>query len=345
MGKFFLTMFFMIALSESIVAQSYFVFNRFANNPIIKPAMLPDQDGASIASPCLIKAPEWIHKKLGKYYLYFANDNGTYIRLAYANDLKGPWKIHESGALRIEECICKNTAEPGVTVGTAANHIASPDIFVNHTSKEITLYYHCPLKNKGTKFEKDFSEFTLRATSNDGINFKSDTVKIADAYFRMFVWKGKYYGMGQGGNLFRSSNPKGTFEPGPNPFNKPNLPSPLRHVSVKVVGDNLYVFYTRIGDKPERIFMSQIVLNPDWNTWRPSAPVFIVEPDKDYEGGNLPFTPSKPGPSKGQKRELRDPYIFEENSKWYLLYTAAGESGIVIGDFLLIHNKILPGKY
>ena len=331
---------FFLVIKHTLCGQSKVVFQRFDNNPIIKPSMLSEKDGGNIASPTLIKVPDWVHKKLGKYYLYFAHDNGNYIRLAYANDLKGPWKIHEGGALRLEECICRNNKS---TASSEINHIASPDVHIDPIKKEIIMYYHCPLENKGTFFEKNFTQFTLRASSKDGVVFKSDTVKISDAYFRLFNWKGKYYGITQGGNLFRSSNPKGKFEPGPNLFAKSSFRSPIRHASVKVVGDNLFVFFTKIGDRPEAVYVSKVVLNNDWKTWKTASTYLVVEPEKDYEGGHMPFTVSKPGTASKPIRELRDPFIFEENYKWYVLYTVAGEHGIAIGEIHMIDEKILPG--
>ncbi|WP_243345577.1 hypothetical protein [Parabacteroides sp. FAFU027] len=64
----------------------------------------------------------------------------------------------------------------------------------------------------------------------------------------------------------------------------------------------------------------------------------IVAPEKDYEGANLPFTTSKYGLFWGKTRELRDPALFVEGSKWYLLYSVAGESGIAIGELDFINQ-------
>ena len=53
--------------------------------------------GHDINGPSLILAPQWLEKPLGKYYLYFAGHRGTRIRLAYADNLTGPWKVVETG--------------------------------------------------------------------------------------------------------------------------------------------------------------------------------------------------------------------------------------------------------
>ena len=45
----------------------------------------------------------WSENTLAQHYLYFADHKGRYIRLAYADAVTGPWKIHVPGTLRIED--------------------------------------------------------------------------------------------------------------------------------------------------------------------------------------------------------------------------------------------------
>src|SRR4051812_7574045 len=71
---------------------------RFPENPIIRPNM-DARMGDNINGPSLIRIPDWIEQPLGRYYLYFAHHDGRYIRLAYADDLHGPWQTHEPGVL------------------------------------------------------------------------------------------------------------------------------------------------------------------------------------------------------------------------------------------------------
>ena len=75
---------------------------RFTENPIITPDLSP-RIGTNIQGPSLIRVPQWIPDPLGTYYLYFADHKGSYIRLAYADALAGPWTIHEPGALHLED--------------------------------------------------------------------------------------------------------------------------------------------------------------------------------------------------------------------------------------------------
>ena len=57
-----------------------------------------------------------------------------------------------------------------------------------------------------------------------------------------------------------------------------------------------------------------------------------MEPQYDYEGVNNPIRKSVDGASKKSVREQRDPAIFEDQGKIYLLYSIAGELGIGIAE-------------
>jgi hypothetical protein len=137
--------------------------------------------------------------------------------------------------------------------------------------------------------------------------------------------------------MARSKDGIGIFEQGPNPFTKMQTQSNyLRHAAVQLKGDTLFIFYSRIGDSPERILLSRIILNNDWNTWTPSSSIEVTTPSTNYEGSDLPVMPSVTGSYYGRVRQLRDPFVYVENGKWYLLYSAAGESSIVIGELHFI---------
>ena len=57
------------------------------------PIIVPNMDarmGTNINGPSLIRAPDWLPTPPGRYLLYFAHHNGTYIRLAFADAIEGP---------------------------------------------------------------------------------------------------------------------------------------------------------------------------------------------------------------------------------------------------------------
>ena len=293
---------------------------RFPNNPIIRPEMLPGHDGGNINGPSLIRVPGWLPHPLGKYYLYFANHHGKYIRLAYADHLAGPWKIYEPGTLRLEEA-------PG-----CKGHIASPEAVVDVPRKEIRMYFHGPAKEA-----KDQKTFV--AVSGDGLHFKASAEVLGIFYWRVFRWDGWWYAMAKGGFLYRSRNGLTAFEAGPTPFPPSEFHGKreiknhgVRHVALLPEGSRLWIYYTNMGDAPERIFRCHVELRGDWNTWKASAPDEVLRPETEWEGARRPVKESANGAASGPENALRDPAIFVEDGRVYLLYSVAGESGIAIAE-------------
>lgn len=174
-----------------------------------------------------------------------------------------------------------------------------------------------------------YAQFTQTAVSSDGLHFQTRPgISAKTSYLRVFRWKGDYYGMGRLGLLSKSRDPLGTFESGPDPFDKGAYAKRVRHVAILVQGSTLYVFFSAIGDAPERILLSTIALNGDWRDWRASVPIEVLAPREKYECIDLPQVASQAGESEGRERALRDPALFQENGKVFLFYTICGEQGI-----------------
>ena len=299
-------------------------------NPIIRPEMLKSTDGEDINGPSMIKVPEWIISPLGKYYLYFAHHQGKYIRLAYADQPEGPWKIYEKGTLKREDCIFYDG-----TNKLAVKHIASPDILIDPIKKELVMYFH--ISAGKTTDGMDTPQVTLRATSKDGINFVPEHKILGESYFRVFKWDNRFYALAKGG-LYRSDDGFSGFDKGPNPFlniNDADSTIHLRHLALLQKGNTLYLFYSWIGDAPERILYSKMLLKGDWGQWQASAPVTLLLPAEKYEGVDQPIIKSVSGASKTPVRQLRDPAIYQEGDQTYLLYSVAGELGIAIAKLNL----------
>lgn len=81
-------------------------------------------------------------------------------------------------------------------------------------------------------------------------------------------------------------------------------------------------------------------LADDWKTWRPAEPQEVLRPETKVEGGHLPVYPSRFGPVGEPVHELRDPAVYEEDGRLYLLYTGAGESN-VCGAELVEESAVL----
>ncbi len=311
---------FSLALAQSVEPAGVMV-TRLGDAPLITPAM-DARMGGNIQGPSLIKVPDWIADPLGNYYLYFADHRGSYIRMAYADEVTGPWTIYSPGSMKIEDSFFPTTCPPcSLAPGQQAAlypHIASPDVHVREDLGQIVMYIH----GRG-----EGRQFTRAAVSRDGIHFEGREEDLGRPYFRVIEFDGYFYAMSMPGYLYRSRDGLSDFQPGPQFFT-----SDMRHSALLIHDNFLYVFFTQRGDAPERILLSTIELTDDWNNWRASDPVEVLRPEMNYEGADLPIEPSRGGYIDERVHQLRDPAIYQEGDSIYLLYSVAGESGIAIAE-------------
>jgi hypothetical protein len=312
--------------------------HRLGGGPIIHPGLDPSI-GDNIQGPSLIRVPEWVASRLGRYYLYFADHKGRYIRLAYADRLLGPWRVHRPGSLRLEDSFLL-TEPPGGPADALARlraapqpaylshdafteattpHIASPDVHVDDRGRRIVMYYH--------GLDGLSRQVTRVATSADGVHFTARAEVLGRTYFRAFPHDGFTYAMAMPGQFYRSRDGLTGFEAGPLLF-EPNM----RHSALLTRANTLFVFWTRVGDAPERVLLSTIALTADWRGWTATPPVDVLRPEHAWEGAAAPVVPSKRSTAYGVVNQLRDPAIYEEDGRTYLLYAVGGESGIALAE-------------
>jgi hypothetical protein len=272
---------------------------------------LEGERGASINGPSLIRVPEWVQDPLGSYYLYFAHHHGRNIRLAFADRLQGPWAVHPHGVLSLEDT-------------AAEEHIASPDVHLDHDRQLVRLYFH------GCEPGAPARQVSFLATSPDGLRFAASPQILAPFYLRVFQHEGCFYGVAKLGNrsgvLLRSPDGSTAFETGPTIIPR------MRHAAVLTRGEAAWLFYSRIGDAPESLLTARLELDGEWTTWRPRGGAVVLAPERDFEGAGEPVAPSRPGRAHGRQRELRDPAIYVEGGKVFLLYAVAGEQGIALAE-------------
>ena len=320
--------------------------NRFIDEPIIPP-FLEEEIGSNIQGPSLLKAPEWFENPLGKYYLYFADHKGDRIKLAYSENLYGPWKIYSGGTLQLKDSKFL-TKKPEVpedfdiqSLGSrdahkdhirhipkkiddlTIPHIASPDVHTDQENKKIILYYH------------GLDEFGLQKTrvavSSDGINFASRQKIVGWPYFRKFTYNGSDFAISMPGVIYKNN---GSIED----FRIVNqvMGENTRHSAVMVKDNKLLIFYTRKGDAPERILLTTLDLSLSPHLWKTTEPVEVLRPEKEWEGASLPKYRSVSSAINIPVNQLRDPAIFIEDDRNYLLYAIRGENGIGIVEFTVL---------
>ena len=321
--------------------------------PIITDSLFPTNiratEGNNINGPSLISVPEWIENRLGDYYLYFSHHRGQYIRLAYANNVSGPYSLHTEGV--------------SMKSSIVYNHIASPDVHIDNSSHSIVMYFHTLDKSSG------HGQYTHMAVSHDGLHFEMQAKDISRYYFRRFNALGEVFGMspnndGDGSRTFSLLHRSRHSERYRLPTNMSFFPR-ARHIFVHPIADNTVVaLYSMLFEAPERVYCSQLRIvrsktrasdcpyaipqkrknvttisdrcNYVWVTLGEQQTVLF--PSISYEGGGLPITHSKNGVSREFAREIRDPYVFVDRSTdtSYLLYTIGGEKGIALAKIQFV---------
>ncbi|MEM8709664.1 MAG: hypothetical protein AAGG01_01830, partial [Planctomycetota bacterium] len=319
-----------LALTLTAPFQGNISVERFSTNPLISVASVsrdtalnldrpgPASPFISFAGPSVIRVPDWIGSAPGRYAMYFAHHKGGHIRVAFADDVRGPWQVHApgSGVLRLAEI-----------ENLVSDHIASPDVHVDHARRRLLMYFHGP--REGALFDQR----TFLAESNDAVTFTvASEEDLGEPYFRVFWHRGHAYTPGRLGPFVRSRDGVTNFETGPNLFD-----TRTRHYACVPWNDVLYVFYSRKNEAPERIRLRTIQLDDpaapglgrDWSSWTLSAPSEVLAPVEPYE--------RQPGP-----RTLDPAIFFDVDGRAYLFYSGGHEQSIA-GAELFIEAWQDPG--
>lgn len=303
--------------------------HRFSANPLIH-SDLGESIGANINGPSLIKVPAFVKNPLGKYYLYFAHHQGRFIRMAYADSPEGPYTLYEPGVLHLEDT-------------PFSHHIASPDVHIDFEKQRIFMIYH------GAGFDRtpnttEFNQISCYADGNDGLSFDTRPDFLAPSYLRIFYYRGFWYGCDGGPHRIwrRSPKPEGPYETGKE-FTIPEEAYPprdgrndldkrrMRHLAFDtayLAEDRLDVYYSNVGDAPERIRRVTVDLSGDWLSWHGRHLTEAARPETELEGANLPVEASANGAKHERVHQLRDPYVYHGSEGTILLYSYAGESGL-----------------
>lgn len=306
-----------------------FSFHYINDAPLLDVARQDLQGNAN--GPSLIRAPDWLDNPPARYLLYFAHHEGQAIRLATSDKLQGPWQIHSHNPLDLEQSLFASKPPPKneldeealafIAAGADGNypHIASPDIWVDDELRQVRLYYHGRMHNGLQR--------TRVAISTDGIHFQARPEILGLPYLRLFRHQQWYYALAMPGQLYRSRDGLTGFEAGPVITSET-----IRHHALLLLGQQWYLFWTRVGDAPERILVSRLDTTADWWDWRIDEAVEVHRPRRPWEGARLENQASRYGSIMQPVKQLRDPAIYREDERIFLLYAIAGEQGIAMGE-------------
>lgn len=296
---------------------------RIGSGPIIHAGMCP-RLGDNINGPSVVTRPDWAPGP-GRLMLYFAHHMGRHIRLAFSDRPQGPWAIHTTGVLPLTDTPLAQTRpdlpQPDWALAQGTDglypHLASPDVWLDHDTRQFHMLFH-GLADHG-------EQVSYTATSPDGLSWTVAGEPIAETYLRRFTHRGEAHAMARLGTLLRQDR-DGAWETGPSP-----LPGQARHVAVFAHGDLLHVFFTRIGDAPERILHTTLDLSPPWPDWQVGPERELLRPERPWEGADQPLRPSFVG-ATAFANELRDPGVFAFEDRTYLVYAGGGEAVLGLAE-------------
>lgn len=307
-----------------------FRFDYLAEAPILSVDSF-EELGGNVNGPSLIRCPEWINPAPARYLLYFAHHEGRCIRLALADRLEGPWRLRQPSPLCLEDSLfaveppqpddLDPAARAFIDNGQDGNypHIASPDLCVDDHNRQLRLYYHGRLGNG--------LQCTRVALSANALEFSARAEILGPPYLRIFRLDDWFYALAMPARLLRSRDGLSDFESGPTLTDEP-----IRHHALLPWCNRWYLFWTRVGDTPERILVSELLTGRDWREWRLGEASEVHRAERDWEGADLPADASSYGGVMRRANQLRDPAIYQEDGRIYLLYACAGEQGIGIGE-------------
>lgn len=346
------------------------------SQPIIDQAMFAavgaEEEGENINGPSLIRIPDWIPPServdpSAVYYLYFAHHAGDYIRLAWATEVEGPWTFYQTGSQVPlgDRGVLDNGGEDldlGLGVVIEENHLASPDVLIDDENQQIIMYFH---SGSSTFFNgnEQSSQNTWVSTSDDGLEFLDNIrpVRLGTSYFKVFSHGGEIYAVDNSGTPRRAPDPDNPWQPPADYYDGTSLSRlweanenntfqdaisdtlgvprselRVRHAAVRVVGDELQVFYTQRGDLIERVQFSTIDLSVDFDDWVFSYPgQEILQAIPGWEGGQFTPEPSEAGSAPENVNQLRDPDVFEDiDGSFYLIYAGGGEDALGIAELI-----------
>ena len=345
-----------------------FALQRIAQGPIVDISLSDEltaqaarQGYVNINGPSVIAVPDWVEKPLGRYYLYFAHHRGDSIRLAYADQLEGPWKIYQPGALSLQASGFPTSTIPSVSLregivalwNSVSIYLFRDSLLAVYQSvsdqklrrargikpsQSLKAHIASPevvIDNENRQLVMFFhgqrdslSQVSGVAVSADGLTFNALQNRIAGVYLRSFEFKGDYYFLAAPGVLYRSQSLLGDYTP----RSKSLFSTEVRHAAVSLDKDRLTLVFSRAGDAPERLLMSTVDLSDaDWDNWTATQAVEIMRAEEDWEGADLPPLASLRGDTSLRSNDLRDPDLFvDADGQRYLLYVGGGEQAIGI---------------
>lgn len=324
---------------------------------LLEQCLLPTEDQANVNSPMPIKVRPWLSKAFHKFsmVLYYSSHTKNEMNVVGFDSSSGMWKrMANNVSVTFEDSgssgICKS--------------LHSPSIYINESEERLYMYLHGHGCQQKPSTIKNFQP-TLLYTSSDGLKWQrfsgTNTSNQTYIFWNKFYAStpvynpqdGFYYTMARiadehGTILCRSPSLAGPFEEGP------VIGLGLRHFDTILIEGIIYVFYSMMGDRPERLLLASIdtTMTTNWTNWKLLPGPRILQPKYSYEHGNEAVASTKEGPAS-IRHEVRDPRFLlhsketansHDGFSGLLFYVVQGEKGIAMAnitvDLKSYHNSV-----
>ena len=250
---------------------------RFAENPLITFSRSPSI-GDNANGPTVIRVPRWVQRPLGRYYMYFAHHSGQFIRLAYADSVRGPWKIHEPGVLKVADtAFYRPQPDPADSPSGVYTHLASPEIYIDESRSESCCgSMECGPRDSGGPSAAGRGGVgeaaRVRAIHAGGrVARRIDVPRPAHHQTELLARDSLR------GTLLRYGQTRATAQSVESARRLRTRWQSVPRFTVRgssasrvAARDNglLHIVFSAIGDAPENILYTTVSMKGDWDTWR-----------------------------------------------------------------------------
>ena len=174
--------------------------------------------------PSVVRLPDWLDAAdrahpSARYYMYWGNHTGDFIRMKWAASLNGTWTDYDVNAGAIKGVFDVGGNDP---MRNDYDHVSAPDVIIDDANQRFVMYFHGQREasNPAPRVHERFV-----ATSGTGLNFNDPVsgngesghgpvevtdltnegltrdVWIGDEYMKVFQKNGRFYGVGKRGAI------------------------------------------------------------------------------------------------------------------------------------------------
>lgn len=325
---------------------------------VMTTADCPAGDPLSINWSQVYEVPGWCPDRTCNFMLFNGGHDTDRIRGAEADEFLGPYNFPSPTQtdLTLDALDAYGYwGDPGTRAPDG--HVSSLAIFyADETSGIFRALVHglttLPVDQSSHGAASNHNTWVVESTNLKNWTFVAGPVgKVIESpfFFRPFFFEGELYSASSTGVLRKCASPDGLGlwdiqSEGAKHFSElvrddaPAVPLEPRHFGYDFsrIGEGILVaYFSRTGQDPppERIFVSLVDLNGDWNFWQMSECFEFARPVLDWEGVNVTLRITGVGEVVWPANVLMDMSdVIDRNNKRYCSYCGGGEHTNAIAE-------------